>query len=76
MGLLLTGRVWQAFMRQPLAVAAALGVTGWLAVAGYGLLARRRVFCVRLSRAERRWVLFAGVLAVAANWLYLVCRGA
>ena len=72
---LATGDVTGAFRQQPLV--SALLTVGTAAGAVHSLLlARGRHLTLQTSASERRLLLLAAVILAAANWVYLLWRGA
>ena len=65
------GRVIEAIVLNPLLTAAGGAMMLWL----LARLAAGRRLKVALSRRERLAAAVAGVAALAANWIFLICQG-
>lgn len=63
-----------AFAMNPLAALLALGLLLWGA-ADLALLRRGRALAVELEPPLGRWLRIAAILAILANWAYLVASG-
>jgi len=73
-GLLAHGDVLGAFAMNPLAAAAVLVLVPW-ALADLVLLTRGRALDLSVSPALGRWLRVGAVLALLANWAWVVAAG-
>ena len=72
---LVSGHFAEAVRTQPLAVAAGMAAALALAVYAWLFIVRRRVFRVRLSSQEWKWLGAAALLLAVLNWVYLLRHG-
>jgi hypothetical protein len=70
-----SGRIGNALVLQPLLTALALLVAAWMAYAVMGVWAQWPRWRIEFVRGEVCWLLIGGIVAVLANWLYLIAAG-
>jgi hypothetical protein len=74
MARLVVGDLRGAFLMNPLAIVAAFLVAAW-GVADLALWPWGRALSVGFSPPVGRWVRFAGLALILANWAYLIAAG-
>jgi hypothetical protein len=72
--LLAKGHPLQAFLMQPLMVAAGCAVGLWLLVYSFHLVALRQRVALRFLPRERRVLVFLILILAAANWGFLMVQ--